>query len=117
MSKGKKARFHIKKGERLLKKGMMDYCVTGRYGHAAMGDAFLTDSRFYFGAELHDSKEYLSLEIPLKEINMVTKKGVPFLTRSVLVIADGRPYRFNAFIPGRWVKAIRKAVDGARETL
>lgn len=113
MSK-KRYRFRIQKGETVLKKGMMDYCVAGGYGHAAMGDACLTDTRFYFGAELGRTGEYLSLEIPLADINLVTKTGIPFLTRSLLIVADGRSYRFNVFPKGGWLRAIRRAVDAMR---
>lgn len=115
MSKAKKARFRLKKGETLLKKGMMDYCMAGGYGHAAMGDMFLTDTRLYFGAELKRSGEFLTLELPLKDINEVTKTGIPVLTRSLLVIADGRPYRFNVCPMGGWIRAIRRAVAAANE--
>lgn len=115
MSKAKRAKFHLKKGESLLKKGMMDYCMAGTYGHAAPGDAFLTNLRFYFVARLHGSGEYLTLEIPLADINYVAKTGIPILTRSMLIVADGRPYRFNVFLMGRWIKAVRGAAQTMQE--
>ncbi len=114
MSKRKKAHFRLQKGETLLKKGMMDYCMTGGYGHAAMGDAYLTDARFFFGAELKSSREYLSFEIPLNDIYEVKKTGIPILTRSILIVADGREYRFNVFPMRGWISAIGKAVTDAR---
>ncbi len=109
MSKRKMAAFKLRKGETLLKKGLMDYCVTGGYGHAAMGESYLTDERFFFSADLK-SGEYLTVEIPLSEINAVGRMGVPLLTRSLYVIADGRQYRFNVFLIFRWLCAIKKAL-------
>lgn len=90
MSKRKMARFKLQRGETLLKKGMMDYCVSGGFWHSAMGDAWLTDRRFYFGAALK-SGEYLYFELPLSEIAEITKKGIPLLTRSILIVSGGRP--------------------------
>ena len=109
MSKRKMARFKLKNGETLIKKGMMDYCVTGGYGHSAMGDAFLTDQRFYFSADLK-SGEFLYFELPLGEIHEIKKTGIPVLTRSILLIADGRPYRLNVFPMRGWLKKLRTAV-------
>lgn len=114
MSKGKKARFRVKSDEKILKSGMMDYCITGGYGHVAQGDAILTDERFFFGADIGHG-EYLSFEIPLKDVYDVQKTGVPFFTRSMLLMTDGNRYRLNAFMVGRWVKAVRRAIDGARK--
>ncbi len=113
MSKRKMARFRLKNGETLLKKGPMDYCTTSGYGHAAMGDAWLTDRRFYFGADIKG--EYLFIEIPLNEINEVGKVGIPVLTRSILLVADGRQYRFNVFPMGGWLKQITAAVEAYRD--
>ncbi len=114
MGKNRQKYFHLKKGETLIKKGMMDYCVTGGYGHAAMGDAWLTDRRFYFAADVRRTGHQLVVEIPLNEINEVTKTGVPVLTRSILVVADGRPYRFNVFPMGGWIRAITRAAESYR---
>ena len=114
MSKGKQARFHVKSHETVLKKGMMDYCITGKYGHFAAGDAVLTDERFYFGADL-PSGEYLSFEFPLAQIYVVEAVGVPFFTRSMLVTTDEKQYRLNAFFVGRWVRAVRRAVAAAKQ--
>ena len=108
MSK-KTAQFRIKPRETILKRGMMDYCVTGRYSHAAAGNAILTDERFLFVADL-PSGERLAVECPLEHIYSVEKTGVPFFTRSMIVVTDEGRYRLNAFLVGRWIKALRRAV-------
>ncbi len=114
MSKGKQARFHVKARETVLKRGLMDYCITGQYRHFVGGEGILTDERFFFGADLQTG-EYLSFEIPLAEIYAVDKIGVPFFTRSMLVTTDGKQYRLNAFFVGRWVKPLRRAAAAAKE--
>ncbi len=114
MSKGKQARFHLKSHETLLKKGMMDYCVTGEYRHFVAGDAYLTDARFFFGAEL-ETGEYLSFECPLPHIYSVEAIGVPFFTRSMLVATDEKSYRLNAFFVGRWVRALNRALAASKQ--
>ena len=114
MSKGKQARFHVKSRETVLKKGMMDYCITGKYSHFVAGDAVLTDERFFFGAELQTG-EYLSFEFPLAQVYAVEAVGVPFFTRSMMVTTDEKQYRLNAFFVGRWVRAVRRAVEAAKE--
>lgn len=114
MSKGKKARFTVRSKETVLKRGMMDYCVTGGYRHFAAGDAVLTDERFHFDADI-SAGERLSFELPLKEINAVEKIGVPFFTQSMLITADSGQYRLNAVFVGRWVKAISRAVFVTKE--
>ena len=101
MSKSKRARFHLKSGEIILKKGMMDYCAAGSYAHAVQGDAVLTDTRFHFYAQLTTGEIY-TVEIPLSEIYGVEKIGVPFFTRSLCIATDRGNYRFNAFFVGRW---------------
>lgn len=108
MSKSKRAKFHVKSRETVLKKGMMDYSVSGEYKHFLAGDAILTDERFFFGAEL-TTGEYVAVEIPLTSVYVVEKIGVPFFTQSMLITTDDRQYRFNATFVGRWVKAIRAA--------
>lgn len=113
MSKGKKYRFHLQKGETLIKKGAMDYCITGKFTHSAMGNVWLTDKRFYFGADLK-SGDYLYFEIPLEEINEVGKVGIPVLTRSIQLTTDGRKYRLNVFPMGGWLKKIRAATEAVR---
>ena len=114
MSKGKKAQFTLRSRETLLKRGMMDYCVTGSYRHFAAGDAYLTDERFHFHADF-STGECISFELPLKEINAVQKIGVPFFTQSMLITADSGQYRLNATFVGRWVKAVSRAVFAARD--
>ncbi len=114
MSKGKKARFNVRSREKVLKRGMMDYCITGEYKHFVAGDAILTDERFFFGAEL-PSGEYLSFEFPLSEIYAVEKIGVPFFTQSMRITTDGKQYRLNATFVRRWVKAIDAARSGAAD--
>lgn len=114
MSKKKKARFTARSKETVLKRGMMDFCVTGGYRHFAAGDAVLTDERFHFDADL-STGELLSFELPLKEIKAVEKIGVPFFTQSMLITADSGKYRLNAVFVGRWVKAISRAVQAARD--
>jgi len=109
MSKGKQARFHIKNSETLIKKGMMDYCLTGGFGHSVMGDAYLTDRRFFFGAEIKRTGEYISFELE--------KVGIPVLTRSLSINAGGRRYRLNVFPMQGWIKAIRRAAEIAREKI
>ena len=104
MSKGKQARFHIKNSETLIKKGMMDYCLTGGFGHSVMGDAYLTDRRFSF-------------ELSLTEVDAVEKVGIPVLTRSLSINAGGRRYRLNVFPMQGWIKAIRRAAEIAREKI
>ncbi|MDE7158321.1 MAG: hypothetical protein K2N74_01985, partial [Clostridiales bacterium] len=79
------------------------------YGHSAMGDAWLTDQRFYFSAELK-SGEFLYFELSLGEIHEIKKTGIPMLTRSILLIADGHPYRLNVFPMRGWLKKIKSAV-------
>ena len=98
MSKSKRARFHLKSGETILKKGMMDYCSTGAYSHFIPGDSVLTDTRFHFDAELGIGEPY-SIDLPLTEIYAVEKIGIPFLTRS---------------LRRRWYKPLKKAVEAAR---
>ncbi len=117
MSKGKQARFHIKNSETLIKKGMMDYCLTGGFGHSVMGDAYLTDRRFFFGAEIKRTGEYISFELSLTEVDAVEKVGIPVLTRSLSIIAGGRRYRLNVFPMQGWIKAIRRAAEIAREKI
>ena len=114
MSKSKQARFHVRARETVLKKGMMDYSLTGQFSHFVAGDAILTDERFFFGAEL-SSGEYLSFEFPLAQVYSVEKIGVPFFTQSMFVTTDEKQYRLNAFFVGRWVKALRRAALKARE--
>ncbi len=114
MSKGKQARFHLKSGETLKKSGMMDYCITGGYAHFVAGDAYLTDRRFFFSAELAGG-ELLSFDVPLGHVYAVETAGVPFLTRSMRLCADEGVYRLNAFFVGRWVRAVRRAVSEARK--
>ena len=113
MSKGKRARFHLKSGERIVKHGLMDYCMTGQYRHFVAGDAVLTDTRFYFGAEL-ETGEYLSFDLPLSEIVSVERTGIPLLTRSILIVCGGRAYRLNSFVSGSWIKALRSALEEAK---
>ena len=114
MSKGKRARFSLRAHENILKKGMMDFCMTGQYRYFAAGDAVLTDQRLYFGAEL-STGEYVTFDLPLVHIFAVEKIGVPFFTRSMLVTTDERQYRLNAFFVGRWVRPLRRAVEAAKE--
>ena len=115
MSKSKRAKFHQKAGETILKQGMMDFCATGGYAHFIPGDAVLTDRRFYFSSEpAAGTGEVTVVEIPLTEIYAVEKIGVPFLTRSMRVAADRGVYRFNAFFVGRWYKPVKKAAEAAR---
>ncbi len=117
MSKGKQARFHIKNSETLIKKGMMDYCLTGGFGHSVMGDAYLTDRRFFFGAEIKRTGEYISFELSLTEVDAVEKVGIPVLTRSIVIITDEKRYRFNVFPIGGWLKKlheVKRAYDEAR---
>ena len=83
MSKSKRARFHVRAKETILKRGMVDYSMTGQYKTFVPGDAFLTDERFYFEAKL-DSGELFSFEIPLVQIYDVRMVGVPLFTRSML---------------------------------
>ncbi len=109
MSKRKRAKFHLGKGETLLKQGMMDYAVTGQYRYFAAGDATLTDRRFYFYADL-STGEVISFDLPLGEIYAVEKIGIPFLTRSMRLVTDRGSFRLNAFFVGRWVKAVRAAI-------
>lgn len=113
MSKSKQARFHAKSRETVLKKGMMDFSVTGEYKHFVAGDAVLTDERFHFDADL-GTGEALSFDIPLQSIGCVRKVGVPFFTQSMLISADERDYRLNAVFVGRWVKAVERARAAAR---
>ncbi len=113
MSKSKRARFHVKARENIIKRGMMDYSATGQYSHFIAGDAVLTDERFFFGAEL-PTGEYLSFELPLPQIYSVEKIGVPFFTRSMVLTTDEKQYRLNAAFVGRWVKAVRRAAEAAR---
>lgn len=113
MSKSKRARFHLRSGESILKQGMMDYCSTGKYMPFAPGDSILTDERFHFDATL-PSGEKFSLDIPLAEILAVEKVGIPFLTRSMRILTGRGDHRFNAFFVGRWYKPVRKAVQAAR---
>ena len=113
MSKGKKVRFTLRAQETIIKKGMMDFCMTGQYRYFAAGDAILTDRRLYFGAEL-STGEYVTFDIPLEHIFAVEKIGVPFLTRSMLVTTDEKQYRLNAFFVGRWVKPLKSAVEAAK---
>lgn len=113
MSKAKRARFHLKSGETILKKGMMDYCAAGGYAHAVQGGAVLTDTRFHFYAQLTTGEIY-TVEIPLSEIYGVEKIGVPFFTRSLCIVTDRGNYRFNAFFVGRWCKPVRAAAEKAR---
>ena len=113
MSKSKRARFHLRSGETILKQGMMDYCSTGKYMPFAPGDSILTDERFHFDATL-PSGEKFSLDIPLAEILAVEKVGIPFLTRSMRILTGRGDHRFNAFFVGRWYKPVRKAVQAAR---
>lgn len=114
MSKLKKARFTVRSRETVLKRGMMDYCVTGGYRHFAAGDAVLTDERFHFDADL-STGDMISFELPLKEINAVEKIGVPFFTQSMLITADSGQYRLNAVFVGRWVRAISRAARATKE--
>lgn len=113
MSKGKKVRFSLRAHETIVKKGMMDFCMTGQYRYFAAGDAVLTDRRLYFGAELATG-EYVTFDIPLEHILSVEKIGVPFFTRSMLVTTDEKKFRLNAFFVGRWVKPLRRAVEAAK---
>ena len=113
MSKGKRARFHLKSGERILKQGLMDYCMMGQYRHFVAGDAVLTDARFYFGAEL-ETGDHLSFELPLCEIESVERTGVPLFTRSILIVCGGRTYRLNSFVSGGWIKALKSALEAAK---
>ena len=113
MSKGKRARFHLKSGERIIKQGLMDYCMMGRYRHFVAGDAVLTDTRFYFGAEL-ETGEYFSFELPLCELQSVERTGIPLLTRSILIVCGGRAYRLNSFVSGSWIKALKSAWEAAK---
>ena len=113
MSKSKRARFHLRSGETILKQGMMDYCATGGYAHFVPGEAVLTDERFHFYAELTTGELY-TVEIPLADMYAVEKIGVPFLTRSMRIITDRGVYRFNAFFVGRWYKPVKRAADAAR---
>lgn len=114
MSKAKRARFHLKRGEVLIKQGMMDFSVSGRYAHFLAGNAYLTNERFYFASDA-SAGEFLTFELPLADISFVGKVGIPFLTRSMLIVADGRRYRLNAFFVGRWVMPLRRAVASAGE--
>ncbi len=114
MSKRKMNRFRLKNGETLFKKGGMNYHVLGGYGHAVMGDAYLTDRRFYFGGN-SESGEYLFFELPLSEIYGVFKAGIPVLTRSIILKTDGKEYRLTAFPVGGWYKTLSSAVKAARE--
>ena len=113
MSKGKRARFHLKSGERIIKHGLMDYCMMGKYRHFVAGDAVLTDTRFYFGAEL-ETGEYLSFEFPLSEIESVERTGIPLFTRSILIVSGGRSYRLNSFVSGSWIKALKAALEATK---
>lgn len=113
MSKSKRARFHVRAKETILKRGMVDYSMTGQYKTFVPGDAFLTDERFYFEAKL-DSGELFSFEIPLGQIYDVRMVGVPLFTRSMLLVTDEREFRINAMFAGRWVKAINAAREAAR---
>lgn len=109
MSKSKAARFRLSADETVLKQGMADYCMTGGYAHAVPGDATLTDRRFYFYARL-STGDVCTVEIPLGEVYAVEKTGIPFLTRSMRIVAKRGSYRFNAFFVGRWVVPLRAAV-------
>ena len=113
MSKAKQARFHLKSGETLLKKGMMDYSTTGGYNHFVPGDGYLTDRRFHFDADL-SAGEFISIDIPLADIYEVKKIGVPFFTRSILLVTDRRNLRFNAFWPERWARPLRRAIAAGK---
>lgn len=113
MSKKKQAHFHVRSHETVLKKGFMDYCITGGYSHFVSGDAILTDERFFFGAQLPEG-DYLAIEFPLTEIFAVERIGVPFFTRSMLVTTDEKRYRFNAFFVIRWARALQRAMEKAK---
>ena len=110
MSKRKMARFKLQKEETLIKKGMMDYSATGGFWHSVMGDAHLTDRRFYFGADLK-SGEYLYFELPLSEIQEIKKTGIPLLTRSILIVSGDRSYRLNVFPMRGWLNKLKTAVN------
>ncbi len=113
MSKGKRRRFHLKSGETLVKRGMMDFCVTGEYRFFVAGDAILTDKRFYFGGDDGGGDE-ITLEVPLSSVYFVSLTGIPCLTRSILLETDRGRYRLNAVFPSRWKKAIERAVAAAK---
>ncbi len=82
-----------------------------------MGDAYLTDRRFFFGAEIKRTGEYISFELSLTEVDAVEKVGIPVLTRSLSIIAGGRRYRLNVFPMQGWIKAIRRAAEIARKKI
>ncbi len=109
MSKSKQAKFHLRAKETVLRRGMMDYGMTGGYNHFVQGDAVLTNERFHFEAEL-TTGELVTFEIPLGEIYAVEKAGIPFLTRSMMIYTDGHAFRLNAVFVGRWVKSLKEAI-------
>ncbi len=113
MSKSKRARFHLRSGEIILKQGMMDYCSTGKYTPFAPGDSVLTNERFHFDAALPSGEKY-SIDIPLGDIRAVEKVGIPFLTRSMRILTGRGDYRFNAFFVGRWYTPVKRAAEEFR---
>jgi len=110
VSKRKMMRFKLKTGETLIKQGSMDYAPTGGFSHSIMGQAHLTNTRFCFHS-IEQSKVYLAFEIPLSDITEIGKTGIPVLTRSILIKADEKSYRFNVFPMGGWLKKLREAKE------
>lgn len=81
-----------------------------------MGEAVLTDERFFFSAYRKHTGEYISCEFPLNTIAEVGKVGIPLLTRSILLTtADGKTFRFSVFPMGGWYRALREAVTSFRQ--
>lgn len=106
-----KAIFKLKKGESVVFQAHANFCATGKYSHAILGDALLTDRRFLFQSDLKLTRVNQSFEISLSDIDFVCKTGIPLLTRSLYISCSthtGKNYRFNVYSLRKWLKAFGK---------
>lgn len=114
MAKQKGKIFKVKKDETVVYEGKANYCFTGHYAHAIMGDAMLTDKRFLFKSDLTLTREDKYLEIPIEEIDFVSKTGIPLLTSSLYISCSshtGKNYRVIVYHMKKWLNAFQKVLS------
>jgi len=105
--------FKLNNDEKIIYSGHVNMCASDSYFHAIIGDATLTDKRFLFKSDLKLTKIDKRVEINVKDIDFVSKTGVPFFTRSLYISCStntGKNYRFNVYSLTKWIKAINSVI-------
>lgn len=116
----KKNIFKLEKDEKEIFQGAVNFCFTGRYDHATMGDAILTDKRFLFKSDLTLTKDDKFVQIFVKDIDFVSKTGIPLLTRSLYISCStntGKNYRLNVYSFKKWKKAFLEVLPPEKVNL